>query len=97
MRIEIRVLIIEGKIGESIAEINKNFPGIFEENKQLAIQLHAFQFIEFLRANDTTQAINYAQQHLNCFQNENVIVFTEKEEAQLIPLDVIFSPNALMF
>ena len=84
----LRKIIHEGNITEAFNVINKLFPTLLKENTSLLKMLHVQQFIEYIKSKDHVKAIEYAQTHLNTFQNDMVTTINSKGQIQESIIDV---------
>ena len=86
--IDLRELLLEGKITESMSYIKNLFPTLFEERKELLKVFHAQQFIEYIRIKDFQNAIIYSQKFLIPYQKENVYHLNPQNVIEEVPIDV---------
>lgn len=93
-RIEIRDAIIEGKIQEAIALINRLHPELLDNDRYLYFHLQQLYLIELIRKNKVEEALAFAQFNLSEAGEEDpsVLVELERTLALLAFEDPINSP-----
>lgn len=69
---KIRNLVMQGKIDETINEINDINPEILENNTSLHFELQKQKLIEIIKKNQIEEAINFAQNKIFPIIQHNV-------------------------
>jgi len=78
-RISIRDAIINGRIQEATALINKLYPELLDNDRYLFFHLQQLHLIELIRGNRIEEALIFAQSHLSEAGEGNPSVLTELE------------------
>jgi len=73
---QVRLLIISGKIDEAINEINDINSEIFENNPAIHFELQKQKLIEIIKQNKIEEALVFAQNKLFPITQNNVVIYT---------------------
>ena len=85
---DIRHLLIEGEVEETIEYINEKFPGFLENNKEAMKTLRVQLFIEHIKAKDIQKALECAQKYLIEFKNHSIHCIGELGIPKQVIIDV---------
>lgn len=79
-RMQIRMLIVSGKIDDAINEINNINVEILEKNPSIHFELQKQKLIEIIKANNIEEAISFAQKTLYPITQNNDQLLSELEK-----------------